>query len=229
MKLSDNVETKTDEAKTTDSRASRMARYSAAAAGVAVVSSLDVDAAMIKVIVTDPDAQNTGYYELDLSTIKPDTILHLSQFVSSYSSSSSLSAWFGPQHGTVAVSSSFSSWLASFVNGSTIGGQPDWFRSGYRSLSSGSYSSSFLFGFRVNQGEGDYTNGWFNLKIDDSSFFTLNSYGYNSTLNEAAIAGQGTVAGVTGVPDSGPGIVGLALLGAGAAGVRLLRKLRSGK
>ena len=231
MKLSENVEIKIDEVETTNSRASRMARYSAAAAGVAVVSSLDVDAAMIKVIVTDPDAQNTGYYELDLSTIKPDTILHLSQFVSSYSSSSSLSAWFGPQHGTVAVSSSFSSWLASFVNGSTIGGQPDWFRSGYRSLSSGSYSSSFLFGFRVNQGEGDYTNGWFNLKIDDSSFFTLNSYGYNSTLNEAAIAGQGTVAGapVAGVPDTGPGIVGLALLGAGAAGVRLLRKLRSGK
>ena len=38
MKLSDNVETKTDEAKTTDSRASRMARYSAAAAGGAVVA-----------------------------------------------------------------------------------------------------------------------------------------------------------------------------------------------
>ena len=69
MKLPESVELKTDEAKTTDSRASRMARYSAAAAGVAAVSTLDVDAAMIKVIVTDPDAQETGYYGLDLSTI----------------------------------------------------------------------------------------------------------------------------------------------------------------
>jgi len=226
MKLAENVGNETSEKGVFNSRTSRMARYSAAAAGVAAVSSLDVDAAMIKVIVTDSDAQNTGYYELDLSTIKPDTILHLSQFVSSsYSSYSSLSTWFGTQHGTVAVSSSSSSWLGSFVNGSTIGGQPDWFRGGYRSLSSGSYSSSFLFGFRVNQGEGDYTNGWFNLKIDGSSSFTLNSYGYNSTLNEAAIAGQGSTSSQ--VPDSGPGIVGLALLGAGAAGIRLLRKLRS--
>ena len=224
MKLSDNVETKTDKAKTTDSRASRMARYSAAAAGVSAVSTLDVDAAMIKVIVTDQSAQETGYYGLDLSTIKPDTTLYLSQ--SEVHGYSKFSAWISNQHGVV-VSSSFSSWLGSFVNGSTIGGQPDWFRGGYRSLSSGSYSSSFLFGFRVNQGEGDYTNGWFNLKIDGSSSFTLNSYGYNSTLNEAAIAGQGSTSSQ--VPDSGPGIVGLALLGAGAAGVRLLRKLRSGK
>ena len=86
-----------------------------------------------------------------------------------------------------------------------------------------------MFGFTVHQGLSGHTDGWFKVTIDGSSSFTLNSYGYNSTLNEAAIAGQGTVAGVTGVPDSGPGIVGLALLGAGAAGVRLLRKLRSGK
>ena len=112
------------------------------------------------------------------------------------------------------------------MNGSTIVGQPDWNSWGYRSLSSGSYSSSFLFGFRVNQGSSDFTNGWFKVTIDGSSSFTLNSYGYNSTLNGAAIAGRGTVADV---PDTGPGIVGLALLGAGAAGVRLLRKLRAGK
>ena len=35
-----------------------MARYSTAAAGVAAVSNLDVDAAMIKVIVTNTSAQN---------------------------------------------------------------------------------------------------------------------------------------------------------------------------
>ena len=99
---------------------------------------------------------------------------------------------------------------------------------GYSSSTSG---SSFLLGFRVDQDSSDYTNGWFKVKIEGESSFTLNSYGYNSTLNEAAIAGQGTVAGapVAGVPDTGPGIVGLALLGAGAAGVRLLRKLRAGK
>ena len=86
-----------------------------------------------------------------------------------------------------------------------------------------------MFGFGVHQDSSDFTDGWFKVTIDGSSSFTLNSYGYNSTLNEAAIAGQGTVAGVAGVPDSGPGIVGLALLGAGAAGMRLLRKLRAGK
>ena len=86
MKLSENLEIKTDEVKTTDSRASRIARYSAAAAGVAAVSNLDVDAAMIKVIVTDTNAQGTDYYELDLSTIKPDTTLYLFQNNSAKSS-----------------------------------------------------------------------------------------------------------------------------------------------
>ena len=228
MKLSDNVETKTDEAKTTDSRASRMARYSAAAAGVAAVSTLDVDAAMIKVIVTDTDAQNTDYYGLDLSAIKTvspfsDTTLHMRQDAQfGELEGSTFIAAFSSQQGSVAVSSSFgSSYLRSFSNGSTIIGP--WARLGGASSTSG---SSFLFGFTVHQGNG-HTDGWFKVTIDGSSSFTLNSYGYNSTLNEAAIAGQGTVAGVTGVPDSGPGIVGLALLGAGAAGVRLLRKLRS--
>ena len=228
MKLSENVEIKTDEAETTDSRASRIARYSAAAAGVAAVSNLDVDAAMIKVIVTDPLAQGTGYYELDLSTIKPDTTLYLSQYVSSSASSySSFNAFFQNQQGSVAVLYSNNPYLESFANGSVVA-PGSWNSWGY---SSSLWGSSILFGFRVNQDSSDYTNGWFKVTIDGSSSFTLNSYGYNSTLNEAAIAGQGTVAGapVAGVPDTGPGIVGLALLGAGAAGVRLLRKLRAGK
>ena len=74
MKLSENVETKSNEVKTTDLRASRMARYSAAAAGVAAVSTLDVDAAMIKVIVTEQDAQSTQFYELELDAIKPGAV-----------------------------------------------------------------------------------------------------------------------------------------------------------
>ncbi|QXD32617.1 hypothetical protein [Candidatus Pelagisphaera phototrophica] len=229
MKLSESVELKTDEVKTTDPRASRMARYSAAAAGVAVVSTLDVDAAMIKVIVTDTDAQNTGYYGLDLSAIKTDTSLHMSQYFSSSESGSFFVAGFnggeGPVAGSVAVSSSYgSSYLRSFSNGSTIRGP--WYGIGGTSSAIG---SSFLFGFTVHQGLSGHTDGWFKVTIDGTSSFTLNSYGYNSTLNGAAIAGQGTVAGVAGVPDTGPGIVGLALLGAGAAGVRLLRKLRAGK
>ena len=229
MKLSENVEIKTDEVKTTNSRASRMARYSAAAAGVAAVSTLDVDAAMIKVIVTDTDAQNTGYYGLDLNAIRTvppfsDTTLHMSQYAQfGELEGSAFIAAFGSQQGSVAVSSSpASSHLRSFSNGSTIIGP--WAPIGGASSTSG---SSFLFGFTVHQGLSGHTDGWFKVTIDGSSSFTLNSYGYNSTLNEAAIAGQGTVAGVAGVPDSGPGIVGLALLGAGAAGVRLLRKLRS--
>ena len=217
MKLAENVGNETSEKGVFNSRTSRMARYSAAAAGVAAVSTLDVDAAMVKVIVTDPLAEGPGYYGLDLSTIKPDTTLYLSQ---SYSYSV-FSAYFSYQSGSLAVAGDpySSANLYSFSNGSTIVGPWDSF--GDSSLVSG---SSYLFGFRVHQGSSDHTNGWFKVTIDGSSSFTLNSYGYNSTLNGAAIAGQGTVAGV---PDSGPGIVGLALLGAGAAGVRLLRKLRS--
>ena len=225
MKLAENVGNETSEKGVFNSRTSRMARYSAAAAGVAAVSSLEVDAAMIKVIVTDPLAQGTSFYYLDLSTIKPDTTLHMSQYFSSSESGSAFVAGFNSGQGSVAVSSSFgSSYLRSFSNGSTIIGP--WAPLGGASSTSG---SSFLFGFTVHQGLSGHTDGWFKVTIDGSSSFTLNSYGYNSTLNEAAIAGQGTVAGVAGVPDSGPGIVGLALLGAGAAGVRLLRKLRAGK
>ncbi len=224
MKLAENVGNETSEKSVFNSRSSRMARYSAAAAGVAAVSTLDVDAAMIKVIVTDTDAQNTEYYELDLSAIVTDTTLHMSQYFSSSESVSAFIAQFtSGQEGSVAVSSSYgSSYLRSFSNGSTIRGP--WAPIGGTSSTSG---SSFLFGFGVNQGSSGFTDGWFKVKFYGTSSFTLNSYGYNSTLNEAAIAGQGTVVGVTGVPDSGPGIVGLALLGAGAAGVRLLRKLRS--
>ena len=121
MKLSENVETKSNEVKTTDPRASRMARYSAAAAGVAAVSTLDVDAAMIKVIVTDSDAQNTDYYGLDLSTIKPDTTLRLHQILSSSFSSTFFVASFINQQGSVAVSNSYPPYLQHFSTGSVVG------------------------------------------------------------------------------------------------------------
>ena len=179
VKLNENVETETSEKGVFNSRASRMARYSAAAAGVAAVSTLDVDAAMIKVIVTDTNAQGTGSYGLDLSTIKPDTTLNLSQYVSSSSSSSSIfAAWILNQQGSVAISSGFA-YLKSFADGAVVG--PSWNWGADTSVSSG---SSFLFGFRVNQGSSDHTNGWFKVTIDGSSSFTLNSYGYNSTFME---------------------------------------------
>ena len=164
MKLFEDVETSTDKVKTTDSRASRIARYSAAAAGVAAVSTLDVDAAMIKVIVTDPLAEGTGYYGLDLSTIQPDTTLYL--FQNNSAKSSYFSASFRNQQGSVTVSSSSSSQLMSFANGSTIGGWPYWSMVGYSSSTSG---SSFLLGFRVDQGSSDHTDGWFQVTIDGSS------------------------------------------------------------
>ena len=67
MKLSGNVEIETSEVKPSSSRTSRMARYPAAAAGVAAVSSIEVDTAMIKAMVTN--AQNKTNYTLDLSEI----------------------------------------------------------------------------------------------------------------------------------------------------------------
>ena len=219
MKLSEDVEIETNKFKASNSRASRLARYSTAAAGVAAVSTLDVDAAMIKVIVTDPNATGSTDYTLDLSAITSGTYLGMTQSASSF-------YLRGGKNASVALSASSasSSRLYDFDNGSSIGGKEgkEW---EWRSNSGWMSSSSMgIFGFRIQQGSSDYTYGWVKATIGSSSF-TLNSYGYNDTLNEAAIAGQGSAA----VPDSGPGVVGLALLGAGAAGMRLLRKLRAGK
>ena len=225
MDSSKSVEIKTDEVKTTNSRASRMARYSAAAAGVAAVSTLDVGAAMIKVIVTDPSAVNTSEYTLDLSEILSgasikiwwaDSMFNLSHNgtgkteLTAYSSMGSIKGYGSGQ-----------------PIGATLGGSRIWSIFAWSSSEWLDPGDTFRPGFRVDHGGNDHTYGW--LKGTHGTHlasFTLSSYGYNSTRNESAIAGQGTVAGV---PDSGPGIVGLALLGAGAAGVRLLRKLRAGK
>jgi hypothetical protein len=194
-----------------------MARYSAAAAGVAAVSSIEVDAAMIKVIVTDPAAEGAYEYTLDLSAITSDASLRITGKAFSY--------YLWGKSASVATFAK-SSQLYNFDPGTSIGipgKEWQWFEvSSY----SGWRSTSGISGFRISQGGSNYTYGWLKATIGSSvSSFTLNSYGYNSTLNESAIAGQGSAA----VPDSGPGVVGLALLGAGAAGMRLLRKLRAGK
>jgi hypothetical protein len=96
MKLSENVQVETNEVKATNSRVARMARYSTAAAGVAAVSTLDVDAAMIKVIVTDTDAQETSDYYLDLGGIASGTTMYLRM-------SSRTSFWMSEKNASVAT------------------------------------------------------------------------------------------------------------------------------
>ena len=218
MKLSENVEIETNEFKASNSRASRLARYSTAAAGVAAVSTLDVDAAMIKVIVTDSGAVGTSSYTLDLSAIAPGASFRINLFSSSSSSYQSLSV---RNFNNTSIATTDGSTLRVYKTKETINA------SDFLSIPEGAWTNTLdpILGFRVNQGGSNYTYGWLKTTFGSSSSFTLNSYGYNDTLNEAAIAGQGSSA----VPDSGPGVVGLALLGAGAAGMRLLRKLRAGK
>ena len=199
-----------------------MARYSAAAAGVATVGTLDVGAAMIKVIVTDPSAVNTSEYTLDLSEIL---------------SGASIKIWYTgymfdlSHNGTGKTELTAYSSMGSIKGfgsgqpiGATLGGSRIWSIFAWSSIEWLDPGKTFRPGFRVDHGGNDHTYGW--LKGTHGphlASFTLSSYGYNSTQNEAAIAGQGSSA----VPDTGPGVVGIALLGAGAAGMRLLRKLRS--
>jgi hypothetical protein len=175
---------------------------------------------MIKVIVTD--VQNVTGYTLDLSAIASNAKLYLTQSASLF--------YLSGKDASVAVNYSNKSYIRSFNDGSNIGekGGKGWVWTNSSGYSQRASPGSGIFGFRVDQGSSNgssnFTYGWLKTTFGTSAV-TLNSYGYNSTLNETAIAGQGSVAGV---PDSGPGIVGLALLGAGAAGMRLLRKLRAG-
>jgi len=216
MKLDENVETEINDKKAASLRSSRMARYSAAAAGVAAVSTLDIDAAMIKVIVSD--AQEKTDYTLDLSGIYSGANATLkmngSEFRVTNTTHTSFAHTFASKLGDFSVGANIGSAGAGFGYFAPVGGN---------FLYDEDFDGTNFYGFRVNEG-GPYTYGWLKVSAEAGNTFTVSSYGYNSTLNSAALAGQGSVAGV---PDSGPGFVGLALLGAGAAGVRLLRKLRS--
>ena len=222
MKSSENVEIKSNEVKTTNSRASRMSRYSTAAAGVAAVSAVDVDAAMIKVIITDPNAQglDANYsYTLDLDNIRDGAEIKITVGASPTWEANSLVQMAQTNY-------SEGSNVAYFGEGEVIGsggGTGGWEYLGGSVFGSTWAGSSLYEGFRVLQEGGSYTYGWLNVDTDGIRNNSVRSYGYNSTLNEAAIAGQGAVS------DNGPGIFGIALIGAGAAGVRLWRKLRAGK
>ena len=217
MKSNENVEAEINDKKAASLRSSRMARYSAAAAGVAAVSSLDIDAAMIKVIVSD--AQEKTDYTLDLSGIYSGANATLKMNGSEFRVTNATHTSF--------VKNFLGSKLAEFSAGAPIGSAGAGFGyaepGGEQFLHDSTFDGDNFYGFRVNEA-GPYTYGWLKVSAEAGNTFTVSSYGYNSTLNAQALAGQGSVAGV---PDSGPGLVGLALLGAGAAGVRLLRKLRS--
>ena len=174
MRLSENVEIKTDEVETTDKRASRMSRYSAAAAGVAALSNLDVDAAMITVIVTDTNAQNTNDYTLDLGHILSGASLRVQTSLPSFwvfdnDTDKTEFTGYSSMH-------SFALFSLGDTIGATLGGSKmwgghawssyDWFGSGY----------GFLGGVRVVHGGSNYTYGWFKATHFNSTF-TLSSYG----------------------------------------------------
>ena len=196
-------------------------------------STLDVGAAMIKVTVTDSNAQNTESYDLDFGAISEGVQLILvARPISDYCRGMGRKPYtpynfeaLGTKLNPIVIDPMDDYELLQFGNGQNIGPSESLYTAG---VSLQSIGSTTLFGFVVQHGimgGGDRTYGWFNVTMDGTSSFTLNSYGYNSKLNEAAIAGQDGSA----VPDTAPGFVGIALLGAGAAGMRLLRKLRASK
>ena len=225
MKLSENVETKSNEVKTTDPRASRMSRYSAAAAGVAAVSTLDVDAALVTVDLGSPVGSDTPIDISAATSIDPASIGGGSGFNlvfyqggiypgiaagcdTCYGSSAALSNWFGPNQ-QIGPSYSY------YGGGGFIG-------------SSLSNETAYM-GFRVPDDiySANYIYGYLQFDFDPSQNATVQHWGYESVVNTAVTTTPGVSS--SSVTDTGPGVVGLALLGAGAAGMRLLRKLRAGK
>lgn len=214
MKLSENVEVESNEAKASNSRVSRMARYSAAAAGLAAVSSIEIDAAIIIRDLGGPNAMNPQGSTLDVSEMAG---ANAGTDVLSFQSS----AW-GRKTGSVEAFTGRFFGNSAAIGSTATGG--NWTSGGYMGSNFPSFSQAFV-GFRVAVGPNSYKYGY--VQIDGSnSARTFQHWGYESVANQSVItqAGAGSP-----VPDSGPGVVGLALLGVGAAGVRLLRKLRAGK
>ena len=213
MKLSKNVEVELNEAKASNSRASRMARYSAAAAGLAAVSSIEIDAAIITRDLGGPNAMNSFGGTLDVSEMAGASAGTVGLIFYQ-------SAW-GSQMGSVEAYNGTFFGNSAAIGSTATGGT--WQSGGFMGSNFSSFSQAFL-GFRVRVGSSSYKYGY--VQVDGSNFAkTFQYWGYESVANQSVI----TQAGSSSVPDTGPGFVGIALLGAGAAGMRLLRKLRAGK
>ena len=243
MKLPENVETETSDKSGFNSRASRMARYSAAAAGVAAVSTLDVDAALVRMDLGSPVGAGTpiNLHSPDFST----NLIFFQGGSSSYVGPDYISAgnnssdptiwvvagtWFGPnsQIGT-SIQGSYGGEGGSYGGeGGSYGGE-----GGYSSNSVGwaqggaiglnGTNETLYMGFYHSISYSNYNYGYLQFDFDSAQTATVQHWGYESVFNTAVT----TPGGSSSVPDTGPGLFGLALLGAGAAGVRLLRKLRS--
>ena len=241
--LPENVGIEKDEVKPTNSRASRMARYSAAAAGVAAVSTLDVDAALVRMDLGSPVGAGTpiNLHSPDFST----NLIFFQGGSSSYVGPDYISAgnnssdptiwvvagtWFGPnsQIGT-SIQGSYGGEGGSYGGeGGSYGGE-----GGYSSNSVGwaqggaiglnGTNETLYMGFYHSSSSSNVNFGYLQFDFDSAQTATVQHWGYESVFLTAVT----TPAGSSSVPDTGPGLFGLALLGAGAAGVRLLRKLRS--
>ena len=263
MKLPENVETETSDKSGFNSRASRMARYSAAAAGVAAVSTLDVDAALVTMDLGSPVGAGTPIelqfpdYAAELrfvhngpgrsvsSSSYPNGIIAAGSVGSSVSSSLSTNAalvyfgkWFGPnsQIGMSLQAGSYGGEGGSYggeggpvLSGSQ--GSVGWSPFGGYIGPSGTNETLYM-GFAAlamySSSSSSYTSSYWNFgylqfDFDSAQTATVQHWGYESVFN----ADVTTPGGSSSVSDTGPGLFGLALLGAGAAGVRLLRKLRS--
>ena len=217
MKLSENVETKSNEVKTTDSRASRMARYSAAAAGVAAVSSTEVDAALVTVDLGSPVGQQTP---IDISSAGHGESSFFLYFIEDYGSPGLIGGGSSVNNGSQAA-------LFTWFGPNQQIGPSHYFWSSGGDIGSALSNETAYMGFRVPEfSSSSFTYGYLQFDFDSSQNATVQHWGYESVVNTAVTTPGGSSSSVT---DTGPGVFGIALLGAGAAGMRLLRKLRASK
>ena len=194
-----------------------MARYLAAAAGVAAVSSTEVDAALVTVDLGSPvgadtpiDISAAGHGESSFFLIFSENFMGPGLIAAgssvNHGSSAALGTWFGPNQ---QIGPSHQDWFVGGVIGSAL-----------------SNETAYM-GFRVPEfSSSSFTYGYLQFDFDSSQNATVQHWGYESVVNTAVTTTPGVSSSVS---DTGPGVFGLALLGAGAAGMRLLRNLRAGK
>ena len=124
-----------------------------------------------------------------------------------HSEQGAMGTWFGPNQ---QIGPSHQDWFVGGVIGSAL-----------------SNETAYM-GFRVPEfSSSSFTYGYLQFDFDSSQNATVQHWGYESVVNTAVTTTPGVSS--SSVSDTGPGVFGLALLGAGAAGMRLLRNLRAGK